>query len=409
MNKDITLYRGAVIHGYVYYDNTQNPAPNVAVRVYEAQTELQIVSDVTDTNGYFVVDNVADDKTYYIIVENYEDQKKQGIIAVDMPTTANAMTIIIKTEGEIIGVVQDEEGAPLPGAKVTLRDGQGQFINSTSSNNIGSFTFKVTPGQYYVEVTLPNYEDYKGDIFTVEYKEVEDLGLITLNSRIGTLVVTVQSGEGEFLDASVTVKDAAGNIVDTISVVGGTASLDMTVGTYSLEADVEGYQSQVATNIVIEAGTTVSQEFVLSPSLGSIMVYIMDTEGVPVVEAEIFMDGASAGTTDEAGSLEIVEVSPESHNISVRKEGLTEYTEYHTVNPGETLILEVTMDTEGTPLKYLAIPAVIAAVAAGAIFFLRSRGGEPSTRERPVKGREKPRIPAGVRKEGLPRKSYRGR
>jgi len=338
--KDITLYRGAVIHGYVYYDSTQNPAPNVAVRVYDSQTQLRVASDVTDTNGFFMVDNVADDKTYYIVVENYEDQKVQGIVAVDIPNTANALTIIIKTEGEIIGVVQDGAGNPLPGAKVTLRDGQGQFINSTSTNNIGSFTFKVTPGQYYIEVTLPDYKDYEGDIFTVEYKEIKDLGLITLHSKTGDLKVTVQNEKGNLLDATVTVKDAGGTIIDVINVTGGTASVDIVVGTYSLEADAEGYQLQVATDIIVESGTTITQKLILTLTPGSIKVYIIDTEGIPVADAEIFLDGQSMGTTDQTGSLTISTVSPGNHTITIRKEGFIDYQDIWRVDPGETLILE---------------------------------------------------------------------
>jgi hypothetical protein len=403
--KDITLYRGAVIHGYVYYDNTQNPAPNVAVRIYETETELQVVSDITDTNGYFAVDNIADNKTYYIVVESYEDQKKQGIIPEDVPTTANALTIIVKTEGEIIGVVQDDTGVPLPGAKITLRDGQGQFVNSTSTSNIGSFTFKVTPGKYYVEVTLPGYEDYQGELFTVEYKEVEDLGLITLASQIGTLVLSVQSEEGDFLDAAVTIKDAAGNIIDTITVTQGTASVEVPVGVYTLEAAALGYRPQVVTNISIESGTTVSQDFILQLASGSITVYIADIEGVPLQETEVFLDGESMGYTDETGTLIISNVTPGDHRISVMKEGYVDYGEIHTVYADETLILELTLEETGFPILPIAIVAVVAA-AIGGYFFLK--GGRPTTE--PTKGkREKPRVPTGVRREGLPKRSYKGR
>ncbi len=407
--KNVILYRGTIIHGYVYYDNTQNPAANVAVRVYETQAQLQVVSDVTDTNGYFIVDNLADNKTYYIVVENYEDQKKQGIVPVDSPTTANSLTIIIKTEGEIIGVVQDEAGNPLAGAKVTLRDGQGQFINSTSTINIGSFTFKVTPGQYYVEVTLFGFEDYKGNLFTVEYKEIEDLGLITLISKVGSLVINVQSAEGEPLDASVTVKDAAGNIITTITVAGGVASAEVVVGTYSLEAYAEGYQPQVITSITIESGTTVTQNFILTPAPGSVRVNLIDAEGVPIADAEVLLDGESAGVTDETGSLTIPDVSPGDHTVSVVKEGFAEYTGIQTVDPGETFVLELTMEKSGIPLKYIGIAVIVVAAAAGGLYFWRGRGGEPGKERAPGKGREKARIPTGARKEGLPKQSYRGR
>ncbi|MBU7033152.1 MAG: carboxypeptidase regulatory-like domain-containing protein [Theionarchaea archaeon] len=409
--KNVTLYRGAVIHGYIYYDNTQNPASNVAVRVYESQTELQVVSDITDTSGYFVVDNISGDKSYYIVVENYEDQKKQGIVPVEAPTTVNAITIIIKTEGEIIGVIQDETGSPLPGAKVTLRDGNGQFVNSTSSNNIGSFTFKVTPGKYYVEVTLFNYDDYTGDIFTVEYKEVEDLGLITLTSKTGSLALTVQDVDGTMLNATVTVTDELGNLIDTISVIAGTASADLIIGTYTLEADAEGYKSQLATNVVIQSGTTASQAFVLSPAPGSIKVYISDFEGLPLADAEVYLDGESAGMTDETGSLTITDVTAEDHEISVVKEGYADYKEIQTVNPEETLILELTMEETGLPITIIVPVVIVAVIAGGAFFFLRGRGvGRPAgPKEKQVKGKERPRIPTGTHKEGLPRQSFRGR
>ncbi|MBU6997127.1 MAG: carboxypeptidase regulatory-like domain-containing protein [Theionarchaea archaeon] len=407
--KNVTLYRGAVIHGYVYYDNTQNPAANVAVRIYDTETQLQVVSDITDTSGYFAVDNITDNKTYYIIVENYEDQKKQGIVPVDAPTTANALTIIVKTEGEIIGVIQDEEGAPLPGAKITLRDSQGQFVNSTSSSNIGSFNFKVTPGQFYVEVTLPGYEDYRGDLFTVEYKEVEDLGLITLLSKTGSLVINVQSSEGMPLEATITVKDEAGNIVDSFS-VSGTSSVEVSVGTYTLEATAEGYEAQMVSNITIESGTTVSQDFVLSPAAGSIKVYVTDIAGMPLVDTEVFLDGESVGTTDDAGTLVVGDVSPEEHTISVHKEGYVDHKEIQTLNPGESLILELALDEAGLPLTYVVIPIVIAALGGAIYYFMKSRGGEPTMKERkPSSAREKTRIPTGVRKEGLPRRSFRGR
>lgn len=405
--KNITLYRGAVIHGYVYYDNTQNPAANVAVRVYETETQLQTVSDVTDTNGYFIVDNIAENKSYYIVVESYEDQKKQGIVPVSSPTAGNALTIIIKTEGEIIGVVQNEKGNPLPGAKITLKDSQGQFVTSTTTGNIGSFTLKVTPGKFYVEVTLAGYETFQGTLFTVEYKEIEDLGLITLTSNKGTLVVSVSSEEGVPLDATVAIKDAAGNLIDTLTVTGGQATAEVNIGTYNLEASAEGYQPMMATNIAIESGTTVTQDFVLSLAPGSVKIVLIDVEGLPIANAEAFIDGESKGKTDETGTLFIGEVPPGDHTISVVGEGYAEYKEIQTVNAAETLVLELTMEKPSLPLKYVAVIVVIAAAAVGGWFFLRARG-EPSERK-PPRGREKPRIPTGARREGLPRQSYRGR
>jgi len=244
----------------------------------------------------------------------------------------------------------------------------------------------------------------------VEYKEIEDLGLITLISKMGSLVVTVQSGEGNPLDATVTVKDAAGNIIHTITVAGGTASVDIVVGTYSLEADAEGFQTQVSTDITIESGTTVTQDFILTQAPGSISVYVTDIEGLPIADAEVALDGELVGATDETGILVIDDISPEDHAVSVAKEGYAPYKGFQTVDAGETVILDLVMEESGIPLTYVGIGVIIVAGLAGGLYFMRGRGGEPATRERkPPKGKERPRIPTGVRREGLPRQSYRGK
>ncbi len=62
--------------------------------------------------------------------------------------------VIIKTDGEIIGVVQDEE-SPLSGAEVALRKSQGQFVNTTFTDTMGSFTLTSETGtiKIYTENT----------------------------------------------------------------------------------------------------------------------------------------------------------------------------------------------------------------------------------------------------------------
>src|SRR5262245_64891034 len=65
-----------------------------------------------------------------------------------------------KTTGGIRGVVNDEEGKPIPGANVTVSS--PALIGSTrttSTNELGVFRFPSLPvGTYSVEVTLEGFQ-----------------------------------------------------------------------------------------------------------------------------------------------------------------------------------------------------------------------------------------------------------
>ncbi len=196
-------------------------------------------------------------------------------------------------------------------------------MNSTCTDMTGFFAFKAAPGKYYVEVTLSGYEDYKGNLFTVESEEIEDLGIITLHSKAGALIVTVKNEKGEPLDATVTVRDTAGTLTNTITVTGGTASVTILAGTYSLEADAGYYLSQAVADVLIESGATVSQNFVLKPAPGSIKVHTEDTGRIPISGAAVSLDSYYVGVTDETGWLTISDVPPGSHTVTVVKEGFT--------------------------------------------------------------------------------------
>jgi hypothetical protein len=278
-----------------------------------------------------------------------------------MVELCGVVTVHTEPDGEITGIVQDETGNPLHWAKVTLRDVQDQLVNSTCTDMTGFFAFKAAPGKYYVEVILSGYKDYKGNLFTVESEEIEDLGIITLHSKAGTLIVTVKNEKGEPLDATVTVRDTAGTLIDTITVTGRTASVNILAGTYSLEADAGYYLSHAVVDVLIESGVTVSQNFVLKPAPGSIKVHTKDTGRVPISDAVVSLNSHYVGATDETGWLTISDISPGSHTITVVKEGFTGYEDTFEVFPAETLILELTME-KPTNWSYILVLVLIVGV-----------------------------------------------
>jgi len=52
------------------------------------------------------------------------------------------------------------------------------------------------PGKCFAEMTLFGYKHYREFLFMAEYREIEDLGVITLTSETGTIKIHIEDTEG---------------------------------------------------------------------------------------------------------------------------------------------------------------------------------------------------------------------
>ena len=82
---------------------------------------------------------------------------------------------------------------------------------------------------------------------------------------------------------------------------------------------------------------------------------------MPISDVEISLDGVYMGTTDLTGWLTVSNVFPEDHTIHVVREGFADYTDVLTLNPGETLILKITMERTSKMLLYILLVLIIGA------------------------------------------------
>lgn len=347
--ENIILYRKGIIHGHVYYDDIQNPAQNVKVVVYDSKTQSRVASDITDDNGYFIVDNITDNRTYYIVVEEYEDQKEKDIIPVSIPNSSNSLIIIIKLEGKIVGVVQDEDGNLLHDAKVTLKDVIDRSINTVSTDKIGSFTFDVLPGDYCIEVTLSGHEKYKSEMFNVKSEEIKDLELITLRHEIGTLQVSLNDEKGEPIEGFVTINDVDGKSIETLSTVKCSVSVALITSNYFIVIDAPGFTPRILPVTVQKENEPVIVE--LKTRLGNISITVLDTDGDPISIAVVFVDGEEVGITDEEGNLMVESVVPGEHDIAVKKSKHFPFEQRISVARGGVLPINVTLEAETFVLK----------------------------------------------------------
>jgi len=104
------------------------------------------------------------------------------------------------TSGTIIGTLQDQTGATVAHANVTITQTQRNFSQQTTTNDQGSFRFlQLPPGVYILKVHAAGFKDYENSNIVLEGAANIDLRQISLQIGQASDVVSVTT-EGIQLD-----------------------------------------------------------------------------------------------------------------------------------------------------------------------------------------------------------------
>src|ERR1700689_1099335 len=72
-------------------------------------------------------------------------------------------------QGSVLGVVTDQSGAVIPGARVTVTDLDTGFTKEESTNSSGQFEILALPiGAYTVDVSMRGFKSWKMDRLVLE-------------------------------------------------------------------------------------------------------------------------------------------------------------------------------------------------------------------------------------------------
>ncbi len=136
-------------------------------------------------------------------------------IAVVMPAIAlifalgavSSTVAQIATTGQIVGTVQDQSGAVIPGAEVQLQNEETKAIQTATASTEGGFVFPtVLPGSYTLTVTKQGFEvtSYKG---LIVYAARTSNQTVTLKVGAVNQVVEVQGGAQVLHTTTTTISD----------------------------------------------------------------------------------------------------------------------------------------------------------------------------------------------------------
>ncbi len=119
----------------IYYDKSLVSGFNVKATRYTQQKIQVILDDLVKNTGL----------TYQV--------SGKGLIIKSLPKAKSQSSKSIKP-GKISGTVLDDQGAPLPGANVWIKD----LNTGATSDYNGYFNFSIAPGTYTVEISFVSYQ-----------------------------------------------------------------------------------------------------------------------------------------------------------------------------------------------------------------------------------------------------------
>ncbi|WP_370145040.1 MFS transporter [Streptacidiphilus sp. EB129] len=164
------------------------------------------------------------------------------------------LDVVLGGTGRLSGAVRSAEGAPVPGATVTLTDARGEVAASTHADSDGEYHFRdLVCGRYTLAVSA---RAYRPSALAVEVAASGETRQDVAMAGSGTLRGTVRTTVGHpVADARVTLLDSTGTVVAaaTTGADGQFRFTDLEPGEYTVIAS--GYPP-VATALRIEDGHT---------------------------------------------------------------------------------------------------------------------------------------------------------
>jgi len=297
-------------------------------------------SAITDTSGYYTIDNVPGSDTYNVpgsyiytvtaTATGYNSSSQSGIIVYANDTApvpdVNFQLQYITTPsvgtGYIIGsVIDNDTKIVISGAIVTTDN--GGYSATTDTN--GSYLMTVDAGSYTVTASANGYESASQAI-TVEANSITtaNFNLELIKGPAGFITGTVSDADtGKVIEGVTVTTDAGGYAATTDK--GGVYQLTVSTGEYTMTATANGYETaQEDVTVVENAIATVN--FSLTPVVepGVIFGSVEDEYGDPFQGVEVTLSGdgySDESETDEDGDYAFYDVPAGDYTLSFKAKG----------------------------------------------------------------------------------------
>jgi 5-hydroxyisourate hydrolase-like protein (transthyretin family) len=321
-----------VLTVHVVDSQTQAPIPDATVTVHDFSW-LEVFTGMTDATGAFTTGELLGSEYDYnaqVSAAGYLDNS--GDATVNGPTELTVALQSIPTGALTLYILDQESGAPIEGAAITVRDSQtGNEVASGSSDADGVFVTGELPlGEYVVDVAADEY--HPGNSRAWVNGPSEYTIYLSPIPRPGTLTVhAIDQVTGEPIEgATVVVFDASWTQVAT-GVTDGSGALttgELAGGQYYAEVSADHYVTQYAYPDPFVDGS-IETTVALDPILpGTVTITVLDqVTGAPVAGATVVVRDywgggieSATGTTDAQGVFVSAELPATQYSVDVSAE-----------------------------------------------------------------------------------------
>ena len=301
---------GSVI-GTVLSTTTGNPIVGANVNIYQGSNIL--ASATSDSNGNYVLNNLAPGQYTLVASGNLFQNASQGATVVASQTTT-ANFSLADQPGSITGTVI---GAA---ASIDLLQGQS-LIASTTTASDGSFSFlNLAPENYLLRVQAQNFQTALLGATVVA--NMTTTVSVTLQAQTGTISGQVMDATTSNPLSNVTIEVIQNSaVVDSVLTdsSGNFAILNLAPGTYTVRATLATYQIAVQ-GATVQSSSVTQANFSLNASPGNISGQVTDAgSGALLAETEIdVLQGAlilASALTDNNGNYLISNLAPGSYTV----------------------------------------------------------------------------------------------
>jgi hypothetical protein len=338
---------------------------------------------------------VVDAGTYTVLAEltDFDPQTKPATVTSAGTTTVNFTFSTTPLPTILTGVVKDDQGAALKGAKVSLLDGDGALVTLTGQDNPattgddGKYTFTLDAGgSFQVKVEADTF-DAQTKPATVVIHETTTVDFDMVKTVVtGTLTGTVtDSANGTLISgATVRVRNADSSVDQSVTTgADGVYSVaNLPAGPYTVDASAVGYDAYTTTEPVeVAAGPAVTthnialNKTIVVPDSGTLQVSVVsaaNTPSVPLANANVTVydqstsqiavtldGGANPATTNGSGQAAF-KLAPGAYTAVVAVTPYATQTKAGTVQKDKTTTLSFTF---GAPLHIYGAGKVLLASA----------------------------------------------
>ncbi|GAB1765757.1 carboxypeptidase regulatory-like domain-containing protein [Priestia megaterium] len=339
----------AAVTGKVTSGQTGLPLSGVTVELRN-QNNVLITTTKTNAEGNYSFTQLASGTyTLNFIAANF-------VTATRTPTVPAGQTQIVNvtlqpSPGTVTGTVTSTGGTPVGGATINLIDAFNTVVATATTNIQGQYTLSnITPGQYSVTVSAPNFQSQLLGI-TVTSNQTTTANF-TLAPSPGIVTGIVSSTNGTAIQGAVVeVLDAGNNVIATVTtnVQGQYTVNQLAPGTFQLRAKAQNSQTTLL-GFTVQAGQTTTQNVILQPSPGTLTGVVNDAQTVASLSGasvNIVNQGGitvATATTNAQGQYSVANLAPGSYTVTFGQPGFGSQTIGAIIQSNQTTTLNAALN-----------------------------------------------------------------